>query len=94
MAPQRRHSKLAQPFYRQKKEKFSLKRRVFCYRQSVETAGAFWKQLPDSVVYEATIPLTYQTKWLSQSYEENYSQVNTCPIGLDMYQKTRNATRD
>ncbi|KAL1489243.1 hypothetical protein ABEB36_014176 [Hypothenemus hampei] len=27
------------------------------------TAGAFWKKLPDTITYEATIPLSYETAW-------------------------------
>lgn len=28
-------------------------------------AGAYWRELPDSIVYEATIPLTYKANWIS-----------------------------
>ncbi|KAL1488598.1 hypothetical protein ABEB36_014402 [Hypothenemus hampei] len=28
------------------------------------SAGAFWKKLPDTITYEATIPLSYETDWV------------------------------
>lgn len=41
---------------------------LFVTIQSLEVptkivAGAFWKELPDSIIYEASIPLTYTTSW-------------------------------
>ncbi|CAG9761288.1 unnamed protein product [Ceutorhynchus assimilis] len=33
-------------------------------------AGAFWKPLPDTITYEATIPLTYESLWEEEILEE------------------------
>lgn len=35
------------------------------------TAGAFWKQLPTTLCYEATIPITYQARWMETEVENN-----------------------
>ncbi|KAL1490150.1 hypothetical protein ABEB36_012890 [Hypothenemus hampei] len=32
------------------------------------TAGAFWKKLPDTITYEATIPLSYETEWVETTF--------------------------
>ncbi|XP_074034574.1 uncharacterized protein [Leptinotarsa decemlineata] len=44
------------------------------------TAGAFWRPLPQTVSYEATIPLVYQSNWHEKSEMKNniIQQIGTC----------------
>lgn len=41
------------------------------------SAGIFWKPLPSTITYEATIPLTYKTSWNKDDFEANTRK--SCP---------------
>lgn len=42
------------------------------------SAGAYWKPLPDTKIYEATIPLTYQTSWDEDQINTTVPLKNVC----------------
>lgn len=42
------------------------------------TSGAYWKTLPDTLAYEATIPLTYTTKWHQTLFEASLTRSVNC----------------
>ncbi|KAJ8935601.1 hypothetical protein NQ314_012722 [Rhamnusium bicolor] len=58
--------------------------------QHVEVAaGAFWKTLPDTIIYEATIPLTYYADWLQEevSSTQKFNRCKTNDVKLNNYCK-------
>ncbi|KAL1487645.1 hypothetical protein ABEB36_015689 [Hypothenemus hampei] len=48
------------------------------------STGAFWKQLPDSITYEATIPLSYKTVWPSPLDEPPNKTGHDCNSSLSI----------
>ena len=50
------------------------------------SAGAQWKELPDSTNYEATIPLTYVTEWLDTTALQRMPMIhsNECSVALNI----------
>lgn len=46
------------------------------------TAGAFWRAQPDTVSYEATVPIVYESIWLEK---QNFDKVNN-PCGNDTWE--------
>lgn len=48
------------------------------------TSGAYWKPLPDALAYEATIPLTYQTKWHSLAKDMSSTLGNCGKLGAQI----------
>ncbi|KAL1516372.1 hypothetical protein ABEB36_000291 [Hypothenemus hampei] len=50
------------------------------------TAGAFWKKLPESIPYEATIPLTYQTDWVETLFRDIPEDSIPCPSTEDTHE--------
>jgi len=54
-----------------------------CLHQSISynieiNAGAFWKELPNTISYEATIPLTYRMDWSETIPDLKEEEDTTC----------------
>jgi len=76
--------------------KAKIKKNYYSARSAAQhvevTVGATWKTLPDTIIYEGTIPMTYVIPWSERKIDQSqgqYSQgfaqktVRTCTAGRE-----------